>query len=208
MNIKNQPFCLYANCTVEYDGRAYSTLEAGNYLIIYKEDQSLMIHGNTKVTPLNYQSSKTKLEIETNKLKFTRKKEIIIITINQILQLTYLENWSSNQIKISRTEQELTNKIITNANNYFKNITKIETEHQTSHGPIDILIINETHNIIEVKRNKITLNNCYQLQKYLNYFKTTNIQHKGYLAGPKIAKNATKYINENNIGYIQVTFNN
>ena len=59
-----QGFVLYCLCDVVYDGRAYSTLERGNYLIIYKPDGSLLIHGSSKSTPRNYQSVGSKVDLQ------------------------------------------------------------------------------------------------------------------------------------------------
>ena len=39
--IEDKPWAMFANCEVLYDGRASSTLERGNYLIVYKRDRSV-----------------------------------------------------------------------------------------------------------------------------------------------------------------------
>src|SRR4051812_40610135 len=102
--IENKPFVLYASATVIYNGRAYSTLEHGNYLIIYKPDKSVSIHGADLVLPRNYISSNGKLNVNDKQLIFTKKKETVTINIDQIHSLNYLDGWSSHKIIISRTE--------------------------------------------------------------------------------------------------------
>jgi RecB family endonuclease NucS len=69
-------FVIYAECDIIYNGRGYSTLERGNYLIIYKDDASLSIHGSTKVLPRNYQSEGTKLTVTDTLIEAKRKSEI------------------------------------------------------------------------------------------------------------------------------------
>ena len=203
----HMPFYLYADCVVEYDGRAKSVLNRGNYVILHKSDGTLIIHGNSLVTPLNYQSSKAVMRQEGNKLISDRKDERIIIELYNIYDYHEFTNWSNNKIDIKNTESDLRDKLVDNINNYFNNIVEVIKEHGTPYGPVDILVINDVNNIIEVKRKKITLNNCMQLEKYMKYFNDINERCSGYLAGPDISSNAIEYINNNCLNYINIDFN-
>ena len=55
---------LIANCSVKYEGRASSTLEDGDYLIIIKDDNTMQIQGQKLTKPLNYINAKTIYSIE------------------------------------------------------------------------------------------------------------------------------------------------
>ena len=99
-----QPFVLYALCTVEYDGRAKSTLELGNYLIIHKSDGTLLIQGGTLCTPRNYQPPKAIMKKVGNQLISTCKGETITIDIERISLYEELKDWSSKKIEISKTD--------------------------------------------------------------------------------------------------------
>lgn len=70
----DKPFALYAECSIIYDGRAYSTLANGRYLIIYKQDGSLLIHGGDLCKPRNYQGPGSILSYIDSKLISTNKK--------------------------------------------------------------------------------------------------------------------------------------
>lgn len=72
----NAAFILFANCDVLYDGRAQSTLETGNYLIIRKADGSIQIQAANKTTPRNYQSSGAVIEQRGHILISRRKKKL------------------------------------------------------------------------------------------------------------------------------------
>lgn len=203
------PFVLYADCRVIYDGRASSVLERGHYLIIYKGDYSLSIHGSDKIVPRNYQGPGAKLTISGNKITSKRKSEVIEIEIFNILWEQQTLGWSNDQIKITRTEKDLVNKIITNPEKYFGVAgLKVMPEYQTDVGPIDIVAMNESDIfVVEVKRKRITLNNCTQLRKYIDAWpeSETRVVHP-CMAGPSINPKAEKYCSDRGFHYIHVDF--
>jgi len=204
-----KPFMLYALCSVEYDGRAYSTLEKGRYLIIYKKDGSVIIHGSDLCKARNYQQSGSILSIEKDKLISINKKEKITIDIIEQINYTPLEDWSDSKIEISRTEKELVDKI---ANNHklFINIefAVIEREYRTDSGPVDLVCItpNNEYHIIEVKRNKATINHVTQLRKYVDQMQENDFKSYGYLASPEIGKNAVEFLKKNGFTWLKVDF--
>lgn len=207
-----QPFTLYAKCSVDYCGRAKSTLEIGNYLIIHKSDGTLLIQGGTLCTPRNYQPPKTILQRFGNQLISTHKKEKIAITIEKIHFYKELKNWSIKKINITKTERELQNKLAQDLlANQCKEITvkfkEIYTEFPTPVGPIDILGIdvNNVYHVIEVKRGKANLAACSQLERYANYFIEIMKDVKDYIASPEISSNATNYMKATHQTWIKVS---
>jgi RecB family endonuclease NucS len=201
------PFYLYADCIVEYDGRAKSELIRGNYILLHKSDGTLIIHGNSLVTPLNYQSCKAVMRKEGNILISERKGETIKVTIYGIIDYHELNEWSNNKICIEKTEDDLRNKFLSKMNDYFHNVSEVHKEYGTPYGPIDAMIISDgVHCIIEVKRKKITINHCTQLEKYIKYFQEIKQLYSGYIVGPDITKNAVNYAEKNDITIILMDF--
>lgn len=201
----SRPFALYANCSIEYDGRACSTLSRGNYLIIYKNDQSLLIHGGDKTTPRNYQPAGGELSKDGDKMILKRNKEVITIIIYKCLNCAILEDWSTNCTEMVRTENDLVLKIVNNINQYLSNdIVRVEREFTTDMGKIDICAIDKDgiHHIIEVKRVKATKNHCNQLRKYMDCIANSC----GYIAAPCIAQGALDHIKKTGYKFIQVDF--
>ena len=66
-----------AKCEVAYEGRATSTLESGNYLIVIKSDGSILIHGNNLLKPKNYMGPKARIVVGDDSIVATKKKETI-----------------------------------------------------------------------------------------------------------------------------------
>jgi len=202
-----KPFALQAKCSVVYDGRAFSVLELGTYLILYKTDKSIQIHGASLVKPLNYHSKGTSVEHNNGTLVCTNKSETLTITINNIVSFSPLE-LSDNQIQIQRTELDLVNKIIRNWETYYgSDFELIVTEEKSDVGSIDIfaLATDGTYYIVEVKRKKASLKECTQLWRYVEHYQATN-KVVGILACPAITDNGLKYLAKHNLSFLEIGF--
>lgn len=202
------PFILYAECSIIYDGRAYSTLELGNYLLLYKSDGSFLVHGADLCKPRNYQQAGSILNVDGNQIISNNKKEKIIIDINNIISYTPLHDWSYSKIEITKTEKELVNKLINNWHDYFDDdFYIIQQEFKTEHGPIDLVGIteDEKYYVIEVKRKKATISNITQLKRYVDILSKKN-KVFGYLASPEISDNALKFLKDSGFNWIEVGF--
>lgn len=203
------PFALYALCSITYDGRAYSTLEKGKYLILYKPDGSFLIHGADLCKPRNYQGAGSKLTIEGNKLISINKKEKIIVEIYTVLYNIPLEDWSTSQIKIQRTEKELSDKIYNNWGEYFDDeFYIIQQEFKTDLGSIDIvgITMQNEYYVVEVKRRKAAIAGVTQLKRYVDVLQDDGITAHGILASPEIGQNALKYLEKHNFRWLEVGF--
>jgi RecB family endonuclease NucS len=198
------PFCLYALCTVNYDGRAYSHLESGCYLIISKQDGTFLVHGSTLSNACNYQGPGSKLTLLDNVLTCTNKKEKIIVTIQAVINYWKMPGWSGNRPVVGRTEKELVQKIFSNWAAYFPGEwSLIEREHQTPLGPLDLYAESSTVRVIvEVKRKKVTVKDVTQLRKYVEQYSDA----VGFLAGPTIGEKALRYLTEQKMRWLPVGF--
>lgn len=206
--VEDKPFCLYACCEVLYDGRASSTLERGNYLVVYKKDRSVSIHGSTIVMPRNYMGAGSKLREEGDQIIFRRKGETVCIKVHHIHFLNYLDDWSESKIVICRTEKELARKIFDNWCDYFDDdFEMIEMEFGTDLGPIDIAgFTMDTDYIVEVKRKRASLKDVTQLRRYIEAMESRGRPCRAYLAAPEIAKNALKYLEKHGLHFLEVEF--
>lgn len=202
-----QSFIFYAKCRVDYDGRAKSTLEAGNHLIIHKNDGTLLIHGGALCTPLNYQPPGAILYKQGNQLISKRKDETIIITVEKSLSYEELCSWSTKKIEIHQTEKELRDYIAGNIKGVlgFEPV-EVHVEFATPVGNVDVLAIDEwgTYHVIEVKRGSASLASCSQLERYSNYFIEIMKNVNDYLASPKISENALRYATEMRQNWVQI----
>jgi RecB family endonuclease NucS len=203
-----QGWLLYCDCEVYYDGRACSYLQRGNYLLIFKPDRSLSIHGSSLIQPRNYLAGGTDIVRNGNTIIFTCRKEDIKVIIHAVISFTPLEGWSDHKIAIRRTERELALKIFNNWYNYFNDeVELLHCEYGTELGPIDVLGQTlDTDIVIEVKRKTATIKDVTQLRRYVEAMEKSPRVVKGYLAAPAISSNARKYLTKHGLNYLQADF--
>jgi RecB family endonuclease NucS len=203
------PFILYAKAEVFYEGRASSKLEIGNYLVIHKADGALLIQAATKTTPRNYQSPGAILTLDENTLVSKRKKETIKIIIHQLYNISYLQDWSTADIVITKTEKELVKKLIDNWSDYIPgDFVTIQQEFPTLLGPVDLVGVDtdKKHHVVEVKRKNISVPHVSQLDRYVSAVRDIGEEAVGYIAAPHIGKNALAYCEKQGFQYIMIDF--
>ncbi len=191
------------DCSVEYNGRARSTLERGKYLIIYKGDGSVAIHGATKNKPLNYLGSNTNLTVETSTITWKTKKESITIQVYEMIH-THQLDLASNAPVVTRTEKQLVDKLVANWETLIGRKSEIVREKQTQHGPIDIYAVDQNGQVIvEAKRKNATLKDITQVLRYKEAFEGTV---ECYVAAPGISNKAAAYAEKHQVRFLQVNF--
>ncbi len=55
---------IVGNCRVDYEGRASSTLEWGERIVMIKEDGSVLVHRPTGYEPVNWQPPKCMMSVK------------------------------------------------------------------------------------------------------------------------------------------------
>lgn len=195
--------------TVKYDGRADSVVGPSNFAVMHKTDGTLIIHGNYRVTPVNYQRPLSSLTYKDGVLFCESKRgdERIEITIHKQKHYYEMPDWSSDRITINKTESQLCEKVVRNIKKIIGHIPcEIHRELRTQYGPIDIVAIENgsgLYHIIEVKRRKATTNDVFQVRKYMDALVDKNL--RAYLVAPDISDKAHGLTDDFDIQYCQVT---
>ena len=208
----DRPFVLYGLLSVQYSGRAESTIGPVNLLLMSKKDGSFVIHAAKNIGPANYQGPKSALTMAGNKLRCENPKgESIVVTIHKIKFYKELEDWTLASIKLHKTEQELCDKIEGSFPSILADLgysySEIEMHQQfpTKLGPVDVCAIldGDMYHVTEVKARKITMAAVHQLRRYMECFDTV----VGHLAAPTISPKAEEYVkNWDNIHYTPVDY--
>lgn len=201
----NNAFIAVIEGRVIYDGRAFSTLDTGTYLIIRKSDGSFQVHNRSNVKPINYQRPKSKISCDDGNIICLNGKEKIIVEIDNIVNFVNMD-LSDNKVVISRTEKDLVDKMVANIESFIDTrIDDIIREYQTPVGNIDIMVLGEVNYAIEMKRKSGTIKDCTQIKRYRDYL-CESMEVVGVLACPQILKNAAKYLKDNNMEYFHIDF--
>lgn len=202
---------IIGNCKVDYSGRAQSTLDYGERLVIVKRDGTVIVHQDRNREPANWMPPGTRIKYEIEDRKFILRavrrdpiehmkisfKEIILIS-SQVLQDT-------KRIKIAGMENQLVEEIARNPSIIELGLRIVERERSTSSGEIDLYGVdrNGIPVIIEVKRSPPSINAVHQLHAYILDLKKHNKAAKvrGILAAPKIPEMIKTLLREKELEY-------
>jgi RecB family endonuclease NucS len=167
---------LAGNCTVEYKGRASSSLGAGDRLAILKPDGSALIHRSKDYSPVNWQppGSLFRTRFEGNKLviRIFRKKdnEIMEVFFNSFKMVSVLELIDVSEFYLYATESDMQKAILIQPSLIEVGFRPIAIERPVDPGFIDIMGVDKDNvlTIIEIKRLKATKKDVTQLKKYMD----------------------------------------
>jgi RecB family endonuclease NucS len=214
-NVKKSMVVIVGNCKVDYSGRARSFLDYGERLVIVKSDGTVMVHGNEKREPLNWQPPGTRVKYTsegglTIEARRTSPPETMHIHFKSIGALSIFQLNDGAELNIIGEEADIVDKLEADPSIIEDGLRIIRREQATNSGYIDLFCEDKdgVTVIVEVKRTAITHNAVYQLEAYLVDFKKKN--HKaavrGILCAPRISEMAKTLIAEKGLEYRQIDY--
>ena len=191
------------NCHVHYTGRAKSTLEPGERLLIIKEDGSLLVHRPTGYEPVNWQpaGSVFHVEIKEDGLEVhgirQKPRESVRVTFNQILMVSSLNLQDSGDFLLHASEDDMHRAILLKPELLEEGFKPISWEKKVEPGFVDIY--GEDKNgklvIVEVKRKTASKEAALQLAKYIEPIKAkVNREVRAVLVAPSLAKDVQRVL--------------
>jgi len=190
---------LVGKCTVQYKGRARSTLSLGDRILIIKKDGAVLVHRPTGYAPVNYQRSGCIFyaKIEEDKLKIEaidqKNKEYMKIFFSEIALAVCLDLKDPGEFTLYASEEDIRKAILANPEILEEGFKPISIEKEVEPGFIDICGLDKNDNlvIVELKRKKADKTAVTQLAKYVNDIKKRSRRVvRGILAAPSITKDA------------------
>lgn len=185
------------NCHVHYAGRANSTLENGERLLIIKSDGSLLVHRPTGYEPVNWQpaGSVFHVEIKDDNLEIhgVRQKphETVKIQFSSVFMVSSMCLMDSGEFILHASEDDMHRAILLKPELFEIGFKPISWEKHVEPGFVDIYGEDKDGKmvIIEVKRRTASKENVLQLAKYIEPIKTkVNKDVRAVLVAPGLAK--------------------
>lgn len=205
---------LVGTCTAVFDGRIKSELKAGARFLLIKADTSIILHGDTSVKPLNWQKaydgkiefscSEKGLEMYTYRPKT---KETFTILFSEVFHAFSFEITDSSKLEIEGHERDLVNYLVDNPDIIEEGLTIASREKETLVGFIDIEAIDKHGKtlIIEVKKQKATPKDGYQLLRYIETLeKHQKVRYRGMLISAGTPKKVQEFLKQNNLEWLDV----
>ena len=191
-------------CTVCYEGRASSRLEAGERLAIFKPDGSALVHRPREYPPVNWQPPgslyQTKLTKEGLVVRIFRKKdhELMEVTFTELKMVSILELKDAGEFSLYASENDMKQAILYQPSLLEEGFRPITSEKPVDPGFIDILGVDKNNilTVVEIKRVKASKKAVLQLKKYMNYINLdANRRVRAILVAPELGVGVNEFLN-------------
>ncbi|MFB6294170.1 MAG: endonuclease NucS, partial [Candidatus Nanohaloarchaea archaeon] len=172
----SRPYTVQINglCSVNYQGRAKSSLDRGERLVIAKQDSALLVHGPDNYQPRNWQPEVDSWTVDVGdalELRAVRHDpdESVDIRFESVDLLMVDKMVDEGEMELRGHEIDIHDSIEDSPDLVEDGLTVIERERKTPAGYIDVFCrdADDRYVVIEVKRNP-DYNTVLQLRRYVD----------------------------------------
>lgn len=196
---------VFGRCTVEYEGRAASSLKAGDRLLLLKPDGSALVHTDEKRTPVNWQppGCEHRAAVRNGQLQVrserTSPEESLTVRFLSVGQFSAYDATDEADLELTGSEEDLRQHVLENPGLIETGFEPLETERESAAGPMDIYgeAADETPVVVELKRRRVGPDAVGQLQRYVQaltreFGEGTAI--RGVLVAPSVTERAEELL--------------
>lgn len=210
---KHRCVVLVGRCRVEYQGRARSTLEPGERIVIIKEDGATLVHRPMGYEPVNWQPSgcyfRTSLVDETLILIAVRRNppESLRVFFDQVHALVAMRMVDAGRFDLHVSESEMREAILAEPEVFEEGFKPIAYEKRVEPGFLDLYGLDSSGRlvVVEIKRVKAGKSAVLQLARYVDSVRNTVSRDvRGVLAAPHISKGVQRLLATLNLEYKRV----
>jgi len=197
---KHEPALVVGNCRVEYEGRASSTLDWGERIVIVKADGSILVHRPTGYEPVNWQPQGCFFQVDVpseGQLRiraFRRQpREVVNIYFDRIRLIFSSRLDDSGEFYLHVSEEEMKDALLSRPEMLEPHFNPIDYERKVEPGFVDVYGVDKDRNlvVVEIKRNPIGRAAVLQLKRYIDAIrKETGQFARGIVVGPSMRKGA------------------
>jgi RecB family endonuclease NucS len=190
-------------CEVNYAGRASSTLESGERILIIKADGSLLVHRPVGYEPVNWQPAGSIFHVQVKddelEVRGIRQKprESVRVTFDRVYMVSALDLSDSGDFLLHASEDDMHRAILLKPELLEEGFKPISWEKKVEPGFVDIY--GEDKNgklvVVEVKRKTASKEAALQLAKYIEPIKAkVNREVRAVLVAPSLGKDVQRML--------------
>ena len=203
--LKRRTVLIVGNCWVEYRGRASSKLEAGERILILKEDGSLLVHRSVGYEPVNWQPPGCLFHVGTSgaekvlQIKAVRRKpvESVRISFDNVFLVSVLNLVDTGVFELYATEEDMQKAILMQPSLIEDGFKPISYEKKVEPGFVDVYGVDREGRfvVVEIKRKIASQEAVLQLARYVKAVRSlVNREVRGILAAPDLAKGVQRLL--------------
>ena len=201
--VQRRTLIVAGTCRVHYVGRASSTLEHGERILIIKSDGSLLVHRPVGYEPVNWQPAGSVFHVQVKddemEIHGIRQKphESVRVTFENVYLVSSLNLSDSGDFLLHASEDDMHRAILLKPELLEEGFKPISWEKKVEPGFVDIY--GEDKNgklvVVEVKRKTASKEAALQLAKYIEPIKAkVNREVRAVLVAPSLAKDVQRML--------------
>jgi hypothetical protein len=206
---------LFGRCTVEYDGRATSSLGPGDRLVVCKPDGTILVHTDEKRKPVNWQppGCEHAASVRDGRLRVVSTRsnpdERLAVTFEQVYQLSALDVTDERDLQLRGSEEDLRRYLLDNPDVLEDGFEPLETERESTAGPMDIFgeAADGTPVVVELKRRRVGPDAVSQLDRYVRAVAAElgdGAAVRGILVAPSVTDRAAELLSSSGYDHVAV----
>ncbi|MHC3439792.1 endonuclease NucS [Natrialbaceae archaeon A-gly3] len=204
---------VFGRCTVDYDGRASSFLEAGDRLLVLKPDGTALVHTDEGHQPVNWQPPGCDHEaiLEDGRLRLeslrSTPEERLAITFERIYQVSTYAVADSSDLTLEGTEADLKERILEEPDVLEAGFQPLATERETPAGAVDIYGEDSEGRtvVVELKRRRVGPDAVGQLRRYVDALEHdlhADASIRGILVAPSVTDRAKRLLERHGLEFV------
>ena len=206
---------LFGRCRVVYDGRASSTLDPGDRLVVLKPDGTVLVHTDEGQQPVNWQPPGCTHEADIEDDEFvvrshrTSPDEQLLVTFERLLHATAYDAIDGADLALTGTEEDLRQRVLDEPSLVESGFEPRATERETPAGSVDIYGEDADGNVVvvELKRRRVGPDAVSQLNRYVEALERdlhAGTTVRGTLVAPSVTETAARLLAERGLTFVSL----
>ncbi|WP_435180181.1 endonuclease NucS [Halorussus sp. AFM4] len=206
---------LFGRCTVDYEGRAASTLGPGDRLVVLKPDGTALVHTDEGQKPVNWQppGSTHEATLVDGDLRVASRRsspdEELVVTFERVEQLSTFDVTDRQDLALQGTEEDLRRRILDEPDLVEPGFRPLAIERETPAGAVDIYGEDDDGAtvVVELKRKRVGPDAVGQLSRYVEALDRelhADAEIRGFLVAPSVTERARGLLAENGLEFVSL----
>ncbi len=200
---KHKALLIVGNCWVDYRGRASSTLEPGDRIVILKGDGSVLVHRPVGYEPINWQPPGCIFQANASgkvlQIRAVRRKppESVRVSFDPVYLLSVLSLEDKGEFALHASEEDMQKAVLIAPALIEEGFKPISYEKKVEPGFVDVYGVDAAGRfvVVEIKRKTASKDAALQLARYVDAIKgVTNREVRGILAAPNLGKGVQRLL--------------
>ena len=206
---------LFGRCTVEYDGRASSSLGPGDRHVTLKPDGAALVHTDEGQQPVNWQppGCDHSVAVADGALELLSERatpeETLSVTFETVAHAAAFDVTDPEELSLTGTEADLKDRILADPELVESGFTPLATERETPAGAVDIYGEDAAGRtvVVELKRRRVGPDAVGQLDRYVDALERdlhAGTAVRGILVAPSVTDRARQLLAKKGLEFVSL----